>query len=343
LLDLEVNSVSASRKLFIAAVLLATGLVVAYLLGEPAAIKQALDHSKQKFSSPQAVVAPVQLPSSTPWSANRVQLLPEPAVVQSQSFLSVPAKPSLQSPLVPIPSVPMVNASNEIPQFHQSVAVNNAPAIQRSGGAAPLAKLRNEAPRPIGNEPRSPATIRHVPQEFPENGGVVSSGDVYKTMAPASPPPLILSTAFLKDTGSTATTTTMGDMASDATGNKQSTSSPWPAVEATTEPRTHVVSDGDSLDKLAGLYLDDPQRSSEIFALNRELLTNPDLLPIGMELKIPERINRASSDRQGRRAGFPNDSAVREAASGNLVPVRPISSYDNVIPRAQLAPPVAAE
>ena len=38
---------SASRKLFIAAALLATGLGVAYLLGEPAAIKQALDRSKE--------------------------------------------------------------------------------------------------------------------------------------------------------------------------------------------------------------------------------------------------------------------------------------------------------
>ena len=104
-----------------------------------------------------------------------------------------------------------------------------------------------------------------------------------------------------------------------------------------------MVSDGDSLDKLAGLYLDDPHRSAEIFAINRELLTSPDLLPIGVELKIPERTNRASWDRQSRRAGFPNDAAVREAASGNLVPVRPISSYDNVIPRAQLSRPVAAE
>ena len=40
---------SASRKLFIAAALLATGLGVAYLLGEPAAIKQALDRSTAEF------------------------------------------------------------------------------------------------------------------------------------------------------------------------------------------------------------------------------------------------------------------------------------------------------
>jgi nucleoid-associated protein YgaU len=51
--------------------------------------------------------------------------------------------------------------------------------------------------------------------------------------------------------------------------------------------RTHTIIDGDSLTKLAGRYLRDPARSDEIFALNRDVLENPDLLPIGAELKLP--------------------------------------------------------
>ena len=47
--------------------------------------------------------------------------------------------------------------------------------------------------------------------------------------------------------------------------------------------------DGDSLAKLAGRYLDDPRRSEEIFTLNRGVLSDPELLPIGAELKIPPR------------------------------------------------------
>ncbi|MGD9634764.1 MAG: LysM peptidoglycan-binding domain-containing protein [Pirellulales bacterium] len=53
--------------------------------------------------------------------------------------------------------------------------------------------------------------------------------------------------------------------------------------------RTHVVIDGDTLTRLAERYLDDPERSAEIYRLNRDVLTNPELLPIGVELRIPAR------------------------------------------------------
>lgn len=53
--------------------------------------------------------------------------------------------------------------------------------------------------------------------------------------------------------------------------------------------RTHVIIDGDTLARLADRYLDDPERSAEIYRLNRDVLANPDLLPIGVELRIPAR------------------------------------------------------
>jgi hypothetical protein len=49
----------------------------------------------------------------------------------------------------------------------------------------------------------------------------------------------------------------------------------------------HIVTDGDSLPKLAARYLDDASRSWEIFQLNRDLLRSPELLPIGAVLKLP--------------------------------------------------------
>ncbi len=57
--------------------------------------------------------------------------------------------------------------------------------------------------------------------------------------------------------------------------------SPWPA-----ETR-HIVRNGDTLEKLAERYLDDVGRALDIFDLNRDQLTNPHLLPIGVELRIP--------------------------------------------------------
>ncbi len=54
-------------------------------------------------------------------------------------------------------------------------------------------------------------------------------------------------------------------------------------------PRTHKIVDGDSLASLAERYLGEADRGGEIFAANRDVLTNPELLPIGVELKIPPR------------------------------------------------------
>lgn len=55
----------------------------------------------------------------------------------------------------------------------------------------------------------------------------------------------------------------------------------WP------EEVIHVVRNGDTLEKLAQRYLGDAGRALELFDLNREQLTNPHLLPIGAELRIP--------------------------------------------------------
>lgn len=55
----------------------------------------------------------------------------------------------------------------------------------------------------------------------------------------------------------------------------------WPAE------LIHVVVNGDTLEKLAERYLHDSGRSLEIFDLNRDQLSNPHLLPIGVELRVP--------------------------------------------------------
>jgi nucleoid-associated protein YgaU len=53
--------------------------------------------------------------------------------------------------------------------------------------------------------------------------------------------------------------------------------------------REHRIADGDTLIKLAQKYLGRPDRYLEIYDRNRDVLTNPDLLPIGVILKIPPR------------------------------------------------------
>ena len=53
--------------------------------------------------------------------------------------------------------------------------------------------------------------------------------------------------------------------------------------------RIHKIVDGDTLVSLAKRYLGDPERRQEIYRANRDVLSSPDALPIGIELKIPPR------------------------------------------------------
>ena len=56
---------------------------------------------------------------------------------------------------------------------------------------------------------------------------------------------------------------------------------------STPSERTYIVQNGDSLERLAQRYLGDEARAIEIFDLNRQVLENPHILPLGTELKIP--------------------------------------------------------
>jgi nucleoid-associated protein YgaU len=56
-------------------------------------------------------------------------------------------------------------------------------------------------------------------------------------------------------------------------------------------PQVHKIVDGDTLEVLAASYLGSAARAMEIFQANRDVLADPELLPIGVELKIPARDN----------------------------------------------------
>jgi len=62
------------------------------------------------------------------------------------------------------------------------------------------------------------------------------------------------------------------------------------------EKRTHKVVDGDTLRSLARRYLGSADRHGEIFEVNKQLLSDPELLPIGAKLTIPVDTNPAQRD-----------------------------------------------
>ena len=67
--------------------------------------------------------------------------------------------------------------------------------------------------------------------------------------------------------------------------------------------KRHTIHDGDTLESLAVRYLGDSQRAAEILELNRNVLSNPELLPIGMTIVIPPAEPAAPEDRTAATAG----------------------------------------
>ncbi len=89
----------------------------------------------------------------------------------------------------------------------------------------------------------------------------------------------------------------------------------------------HRIADGDTLGQLAAHYLGSADRWRELYDFNRDVLTNPELLPIGAELRIPTAPFRTSEGRgQGSGVGGQGDDAAAAPAVENQAAVaRPVS------------------
>jgi nucleoid-associated protein YgaU len=53
------------------------------------------------------------------------------------------------------------------------------------------------------------------------------------------------------------------------------------------KPRRHTIHDGDTLESLAVRYLGDADRATDILEANRQVLSDPEILPIGVQIVIP--------------------------------------------------------
>jgi nucleoid-associated protein YgaU len=58
-------------------------------------------------------------------------------------------------------------------------------------------------------------------------------------------------------------------------------------------PRPYRIRDRDTLELIAERLLGDKQRASEIFETNRNVLSRPDLLPVGVTIMVPPRERRS--------------------------------------------------
>jgi nucleoid-associated protein YgaU len=333
--------VSRFQKIFLASALVVVGFGVATFLGQPVLPTQLLSHSGALPVAPAFVpAAPANI-----GAAGRVRLLPDSLTTRSgapatNSDAAVPQPPRLGNTLAPVLATNEKVDTLTVPRAFEFAPISSAPI---AGSDTPRARLRNEAPRPIGIDPQSPAAIRRMPTETAEVADPYKIADTKAAPSTWSAPQL-LNTGYNEGAASPPTTLPASYAAPvKSVTERQVAPPPWPMQGDAAEPRTHIVVDGDSLERLASRYLSDPQRSREIYELNREILSAPDLLPIGAELKIPERLASASWDRRGFQPNSANAPQNREAGRENMKPARPASAPQGIIPRAQLAPPVMVQ
>ncbi|HEY2828424.1 MAG TPA: LysM peptidoglycan-binding domain-containing protein, partial [Pirellulales bacterium] len=85
-----------------------------------------------------------------------------------------------------------------------------------------------------------------------------------------------------------------------------------PLVDMNAPEQKHIIIDGDTLQSLAQHYLGRADRYWELFQYNRDVLRNPDVLPIGAELRIPSQV------------AIPPASGAAALPSAPTVPLSPL-------------------
>jgi nucleoid-associated protein YgaU len=153
--------------------------------------------------------------------------------------------------------------------------VNIAPIASPAAGELVLNQPANVVMEP------GPAALETPPQEPPRQeeprnkespqSSVVGAGGLETAPAP----------------GTTAAASPVVEVETSKAVVHPATPDNTPPTPRYTTWRRHRIRDGDTLAKLAQTYLGDAAREGEIFALNRDVLADPNLLPIGRWLRIP--------------------------------------------------------
>lgn len=347
---------SRFHKIFLASALVVVGYGVAKFLGQPVSLSQVLPSASMQTPAVPLAASRADATANGLITAGRVRLLPDPPLLHADILTAasppaIPEPPALGSLLGPVVTSNTVSAFPETPRSADFPPAGFPPAglppiVASTSGErfAPSARLRDEAPRPVGVDPQSPVSIRRMPRV---GDGVVERENVAsdQTAAMSWPAPPLMNAGnsdLHTNQPPIAVAASYSAPASDTAVSAVSPP-PWPMVEEMPEARSHTIIDGDTLEKLATRYLHDVHRSGEIYALNRDLLSSPDLLPIGAEVKIPQRIATRVMDQAGWQPNSASTQANRDTARENSTVAHPASSPQEIIPRAQLANPVMVQ
>jgi nucleoid-associated protein YgaU len=133
------------------------------------------------------------------------------------------------------------------------------------------------------------------------------------------------STIAAGPSASTAPITPGAPQPTVASALASSTHSDLPMVDLNPPERTHKIVDGDTLPNLAQRYLGRADRYQELFERNRDVLKNPEILPIGAELRIPSSNDAPPADTRAPLAPLPTSPAAPDNS-----PQQPLVPLPNV-------------
>lgn len=127
-------------------------------------------------------------------------------------------------------------------------------------------------------------------------------GDLWKAIKAANPKldenRLLVGTTI--ELPSRAEAETLMRAASEAAAPRPPTEGPPPVrPAANSTATTYVVGHGDTLIKIARNTLGDEERWREIYELNRDKLESPDVIQLGMKLKLPPKTKPAAGEDRG--------------------------------------------
>jgi len=188
------------------------------------------------------------------------------ALVLSKVLGEPSQEPEAAGPIEPLPAgaatpLPLSIVSESEPArdapFHEFVAEPRKPQVSRPPS------LRSALLRKPGETRTPPATETDpvLPRRFPGGERVVSSQPEHRLAR--------------RDRQAPPTPARVGE------------NDPHAPSPVASPPRLHRVNDGDTLAGLARRYYGDPTLGHLIYEANRGLLSDPRLLPIGVELVIP--------------------------------------------------------
>lgn len=206
---------------------------------------------------------------AAPLATRLVETVREPAAT------ALPVGPAVQAPVggmtAPLgmtpPQPPVLAAAD--PGFVPPMPLDEPPAATGVPGGADWLQLDRSPPPP-------PAPLPPPPRELARADPAM--GAAYRSTLDVPPPPLLDSEAPPPPTAWPVVA------ASAAVPVAAPVAVP---VREVTVPATYCVRDGDDLGSIAGRFYGQPAAAAAIWAANRETIPHPDLLPIGVELRLP--------------------------------------------------------